>query len=228
MRNFALLTISMFIIFSCSTTKTSNGSKQEIVEPLITMHKGACFGTCPVYRFSLYSNGDFIYEALRFHENHGLYAGALTDNQVEDLSQMASAMSWEKYPEYIESQIPDLPATTFTYGGKSVQFREEAPEALTTLGAFMEDLIKQAPKEMVLTSSNKEYLSNETLRVRFKTGKHPDVDFQTSWRPVLKSITPIVGEDGGYYLICKPEKISLGQAYYNLSRNGSITSVELK
>jgi hypothetical protein len=195
---------------------------------MISLHKGACFGTCPVFRFSLYTDGTFIYEALRFHEKHGIYSGALSKSQVDEIRKKASRLAWSEYPEYIESQIPDLPATTIVYEGNRVQFREEAPQNLKDLGTFLEGLINEAPKKMNLASANQEYLSNDTLVVDFKANALPDLDFQSVWRPVIRTIAPIVGDEGSYQMVCDPEKISVGQAYYNLAKSPQISTIKLK
>ena len=228
MRFLIALTVFASVFISCHTTKSSNGSHSQIVAPLISLHKGACFGTCPVFRFSLYPDGNFIYEALRFHQKHGIYSGLLTKSQVDDIIKKASDLNWSEYPEYIESQIPDLPATTIVYKGKSVQFREEAPEGLEDLGVFLEALIDEAPKKTILPSPHKEYLSNDTLVVDFKANSLPDLDFQTKWRPVIRTITPNVGIEGSYHIVCDPAKISVGQAYYNLAKNHQVSAIKLK
>ena len=76
--------ILLFFLLSCSINSeldvTLNQSK-EIVEnektPFLAMRRTPCYGKCPTYKLNIFSNGDIIYQGIRFVEKLGLYKSTI-------------------------------------------------------------------------------------------------------------------------------------------------------
>lgn len=53
--------------------------------PVITLERTACYGTCPVYKLTIYDDGTVEYEGLEFVKKTGKAQGQITKDALEDL-----------------------------------------------------------------------------------------------------------------------------------------------
>ena len=56
-------------------------------EPVITIDRTACFGTCPVYSIEIYADGKVLYEGKEFVKTRRKAQGQITVKALEDLIQ---------------------------------------------------------------------------------------------------------------------------------------------
>jgi hypothetical protein len=49
----------------------------------VTMSRGVCFGTCPVYTVTVYGNGSVFYEGRMFVEKEGIIATKFLQRTLE-------------------------------------------------------------------------------------------------------------------------------------------------
>jgi hypothetical protein len=54
-------------------------------EPVITLQRTACFGTCPVYSLKIYADGRVTYEGKEFVKTKGRAKGRITKQALEEL-----------------------------------------------------------------------------------------------------------------------------------------------
>ncbi|HRF38748.1 MAG TPA: DUF6438 domain-containing protein, partial [Saprospiraceae bacterium] len=100
--------------------------------PVIEMSKGACFGRCPVFTLTIYSNGVAAYKGERHTDKMGLYLKRLPKSELESLLLAFKKADLWQYPDVYRSQFPDLPAVNITYHeaerSKSILGKETRPE----------------------------------------------------------------------------------------------------
>jgi len=102
-----------------------------------SIKKTPCFGRCPVYEATLYSDNRVVYEGKQYTDRKGTFQAKISNSQLEDLIKAALAADYfalaENYP--INGQrIADLPSTiTFLKIGdkeNKVNNNHDAPQAL--------------------------------------------------------------------------------------------------
>ena len=137
---------------ACKVSKTTIGNSKEvkdkvvIIKPhtkLVSMTKGACHGTCPIYTMTVYNDGVINLDGKRFCDKLGPHTTTLSDTELTLLQQKISLMDLESMPEKIESMVPDFPSTelTFTEKGKdnkSIWWRSGAPDDINELSVILD------------------------------------------------------------------------------------------
>lgn len=85
----------------------------------VTLRRGACFGTCPIYQVRLDSDGTVTWEGERFVERLGRYSGQIDAADFSRLAgfiRRANFFEWE--PEYA-GNVTDLPDYDLTVAAGS-------------------------------------------------------------------------------------------------------------
>jgi Domain of unknown function (DUF6438) len=76
----------------------------------ISLERGACFGTCPIYKVTLRSDGTATWEGERFVDRIGEYQAQIDVNdygRLADFVERAGFLEWND--EYVVENIADLP-----------------------------------------------------------------------------------------------------------------------
>ena len=113
----------------------------------ITLERGPCFGTCPVYSVTLDGSGAVLFEGRRFVADTGISTGKVPPARIDSLvAELAAGGYFDFAARYragepgCERYATDLPSviTEVRAGGRSKRIEHdhgcmEAPEALTAL-----------------------------------------------------------------------------------------------
>jgi len=146
------LLVFVFVTLACKTNKqnttkadlpSSPIQKEQNSSNLISMSKGACFGTCPIYKMTIQKNGAATFEGKRFCNMIGPHIAQLSSEQLGSLEQDIAKINFEAFAEKIESMIADLPSTELTFfradgSPKSIWWNMNGPEQLLNLSAILE------------------------------------------------------------------------------------------
>ncbi|APD06800.1 hypothetical protein UJ101_01281 [Flavobacteriaceae bacterium UJ101] len=124
-----LIIILSFILVSCNSTKSVKN------EPLLYLQKTACFGACPIYKATIYSDGKIMYNGEKFTPYIGETETQLSKKELNDLIQDFEDIQFEQYSShYVNNKISDIPSTIIQYRGKQVTIRGfKVPPKLTAL-----------------------------------------------------------------------------------------------
>lgn len=140
------------------TTDTANGTTQTPPTPAatpaipsdaevaVTLERGLCFGSCPAYKVTIYTDGTVIFEGERFVDAIGTYATTIEPEVVEQLvAGFVEAGYFEWEDEYTEMTVSDLPTitTSVTRDGETKQIiryagDNSAPQALPYLELWID------------------------------------------------------------------------------------------
>jgi len=106
----------------------------------------ACFGTCPIFRFTVYSDNSCLYEGDNFVEMVGKYTGKADRDEVIKVVDMAERIGFDKFQnEYDNPFIMDIPAvvTQVNTDGKkkSMLDRYQGPSTAHSLYEAFDELI---------------------------------------------------------------------------------------
>ena len=85
-------------------------------EPMATLHRGACLGTCPAYVVSIYRDGTVRYEGRQFVKTKGRAVGHIPAADVDALERVFVAADWYALRDsYSDGTITDVPDAVTTY-----------------------------------------------------------------------------------------------------------------
>jgi hypothetical protein len=113
----------------------------------ITLERGPCFGTCPVYSVTLDGSGAVLFEGRRFVADTGISTGRVPPARIDSLVAELTAGGYFDFADRYRAGEPgceryatDLPSvnTEVHVGSRSKRIEHdhgcmEAPQALTTL-----------------------------------------------------------------------------------------------
>lgn len=87
----------------------------------VSLQRGICFGTCPVYSLTIFANGSVVYEGKEFVKELGIRNGTLNTSTVDELFNMIESSGFfDLADSYSAYDITDMPSATITLitGGK--------------------------------------------------------------------------------------------------------------
>ena len=76
---------------SCNSTKSVQN------EPLLYLQKTACFGACPIYKATIYSDGKIMYNGEKFTPYIGETETQLSKKELNNLIQDFEDIQFEQY-----------------------------------------------------------------------------------------------------------------------------------
>ena len=118
------------ILLSCGLTKKANTSEIELI---ISLQRTACFGTCPIYKIEIFSDGSGIYTGTRFVENIGITKFSLSEIELNLILTEAEAIGFTNMKEEYSEPISDLPTTFIQIKDKKIRDYVGAPSELREL-----------------------------------------------------------------------------------------------
>lgn len=111
---FLLLLILLSTYFFNASGQNEKTNKKE----LITMERGACFGSCPIFKITIFCDGKAIYEGERFVEKTGKYEKKLSKQEINNLIKQFRKADFYKFNENYPSRATDFPETIISFGYK--------------------------------------------------------------------------------------------------------------
>ena len=146
------LAVVVATIAACvsATTPPSVGPVPEDFR--ISLERGACFGTCPVYTLTVLGNGSVRYEGLRFVEVEGEQTALLEPEAVDSLLEAIVDADFFDLKDEYTVPATDLPSITIgvTLNGRTKQVYhygvgcgadpDTAPPGLCALEAQLEGI----------------------------------------------------------------------------------------
>ncbi len=147
--------LSLLLLFSLIACKSSKSTVEEFdpavytfksEEEVISMKKGGCYGTCPIYDVIVYSDRSVKYRGKKFVDKNGIYAKVLSKENYKNLVSSFDEANFHEFQDFYESNIADLPEITLSYTKKKVKKtikgKRERPEALHKLEFLLEQIVE--------------------------------------------------------------------------------------
>ena len=127
----------------CELTKETGTSDTEIV---ISLERTACFGTCPIYKIEIFSDGSGIYTGIKFVKNIGILKFQLSAAHVKKILDSATKINFSRLKDEYSKPITDLPTTYITIKNKKIKDYAGGPKELKNLESLIDELYEQAIK----------------------------------------------------------------------------------
>jgi|GEM_PF-330428 hypothetical protein len=139
------LLLSLPLLFLAATCQPSLVKRTEGQVKRIEMSKAPCFGSCPVFKLSIYANGIAVYEGERFTEKVGVYAKKLDPVAFQSLIKAFEEANLWQYPSIFRSEIPDLPTITIIWtdaegNTKEIKGKEGRPQEVIELENMLDKI----------------------------------------------------------------------------------------
>ncbi len=200
------------------------------LDPVIEMEKGPCYGNCPVYQLTIYTDRTATFRGERFTNKNGLWTKKLALAEYDRLVQAFREANLWKYPSAYKSNIPDLQTVTLRYyeedRSKEVIGKDGRPESILALEEMAERVansggwyqIEAGDGEPAPASNNNGTTAqNSELIVELADGVDPQVwiiQFARQEMRVVKKISP----RNAYYVVSFNPEITAPEEMLNLVR----------
>ncbi|MFT7333993.1 MAG: hypothetical protein ACI81S_002216 [Sphingobacteriales bacterium] len=133
-----------------NTVETITSGPEEEKTMLASIERTPCYGECPVYKMTIFTNGDALYEGRMNVEMEGLHTGVLSRRSVKKIIELAEDIKFFDFDEnYIDEYITDIPSTivTFVKDGNRKTIRSnsfQTPKELISFQNFIDQMGKDA------------------------------------------------------------------------------------
>jgi len=116
-------------------------AKEQSVPNTIELRRTGCYGTCPIYKFTLDSEGNGKFEGERFTEKLGSWEKRFDEVELRPLWELVKGEDWSQYADEYPSNVSDLPATVLSIQMKkkvkTIYIEGEHPKALDDVSAIL-------------------------------------------------------------------------------------------
>ena len=100
---------------------------------IISINRGACYGTCPIYSFNIFSDMSAVYHGKNFVEKTGTIVFKLSEEEINSILQKANEINYCKMESEYTEMITDLPTTHIKIFDKKITDYYGAPKELKEL-----------------------------------------------------------------------------------------------
>ena len=139
----------LFCLCSCYTTIISTQKNSlcdyktkdiKEVKKIISINRGACFGTCPIYFISIFSDKSAIYHGKNFVEKIGKIEFKLSEEEINSILQKANKINYCQLEDEYFEHISDLPRTYVQIFDKKILDYYGAPKELKELEELIDEI----------------------------------------------------------------------------------------
>jgi len=152
-------------LVSCGTQKALIGDNFNV-----TMDKGSCFGSCPVYSLNINNKGYALFEGERFTDKIGKHGMQLAPQKFKSVAQAFADADMASFDDNYPSSIADLPSTTIAYVNntlsKRITGKKERPQKVQDLQSMLEGITQMdgwMPLDTIAKDSIIEKIKDEDL-----------------------------------------------------------------
>jgi len=138
-----------------STTVTTE-KEVTLIERTVfaTIHRGACYGSCPTYKMTIYSDRSVEYEGIRAVELIGKYTSTISQKEYDQFIETAEFIEYMNLEDVYDGPITDIPGTrtSIVIEGvrKEVYRRYQYPKRILKFEELFDNVMKSAKWEKVV------------------------------------------------------------------------------
>lgn len=138
-----------------STTVTTE-KEVTLIERTVfaTIHRGACYGSCPTYKMTIYSDRSVEYEGIRAVELIGKYTSTISQKEYDQFIETAEFIEYMNLEDVYDGPITDIPGTrtSIVIEGvrKEVYRRYQYPKRILKFEELFDNVMKSTKWEKVV------------------------------------------------------------------------------
>ena len=128
------------------STQVQDDEISEDEAPFMTFERTLCFGECPAYRITVFSDGRAQYEGRKFTERIGNYTARMDKAQMNEILEEAERVGFfGMKDEYDNRAVTDVPSCMIMIrgneGGKYIHDRFDAPDVLRNFEKYVDNIL---------------------------------------------------------------------------------------
>jgi hypothetical protein len=162
MKLLSIILLATMLNVSCSNSKKAPSAPAETIvvstipaivgaEDYISLGRTGCYGTCPIYQFKIFGNGNVVYFGRQFVEKLGTYTGKLNDADTKQFFEAVNSVNILSYPNQYQMDNVDFPqfVLEYQYGEnvKTIRGNTNADESLIKLTHFIDSMLEKVAFE---------------------------------------------------------------------------------
>lgn len=202
MRIYHLLALlGIAYIMTASTCRPLTTNDMTKLKPRIEMFKGACFGSCPVYKLTIYEGGIASFEGQQFTDRMGLHTKKMEPAAYRELIKTFEEAQLWGYQNLYKAEVPDLPTVTITYYEgtqvKAIKGKDGRPAKIMELERMLTAIADAGGWERQAGNSNNYGMPNDIIANELIVNLSPEVDaavwviqFAKQDMQIVKRISP--------------------------------------
>lgn len=136
MKNYLFAILFLNSCFFLTKKNTSENSSE-----IISLQKTACFGTCPIFKVTIYDDGKTFYFGEKFVKKIGRYNFTLSKKEINSILKKANDINFYDLKNEYSENISDLPSTFTKIKDKKIRNHIGAPQKLRELEQIIEDIV---------------------------------------------------------------------------------------
>jgi len=145
-RIIALTILVMSVLGGCKNIESPTKADAKTATVVASIERTACYGSCPIYRATFFSDGRVRYVGKRFIPNVGTYDLVISADEVKSIGEKAVGIGYFDLKDKYDSPVIDFPScvTTFTSDGRSktVFDRVDGPKSLKAFEKHLDSLLE--------------------------------------------------------------------------------------
>lgn len=143
-----IIALLLIVSFFVTRQRFPTPEDAKIRDAVITLQRTACFGTCPIYKLTVYGTGEVQYEGEDYVKVKGKQSASISAEKVKELVNEFYKINYFSLKDKYEGNITDLPTTftSITIDGKSKQVENYygAPDSLNKLEDLIDEITNSA------------------------------------------------------------------------------------
>jgi hypothetical protein len=142
--------LTILTVLACAAQTRTAQYRDQITE--VTLERTACFGTCPIYKVTLRSDGTILYEGQRFVQMMGTYRG--TAYGFDRLAKFILKENYFDLKDDYSANVTDMPSaiTSVVRDGKRKMINDYGgfgPVELWAIETAIDGILKNAKLQKV-------------------------------------------------------------------------------
>ena len=117
-------------------------------QKLLLFQKTPCYGTCPAYNATFYSDGTIHYEGFRYVPVTGALTLHLSEKQLQQLKETLDNLDYTSLEDTYLSPYTDLPSSYLTFYEndrevRRIKHQQDGPETLQQTITYLHELVME-------------------------------------------------------------------------------------
>lgn len=152
--NLILLGLVLLLASGCArgsanqSINQSQGTDAAPPQKLLLFQKTPCYGTCPAYNVTFYSDGTVLYEGFRYVPVTDTLTLQLSEKQLQEVKEMLRKLDYTSLNDTYLSPYTDLPSSYLTFYEndrevRRIKHQQNGPETLQQTITYLHELVME-------------------------------------------------------------------------------------
>ena len=139
-----LVLLTAFLLTALAAQAQQPGATKEIKKDFIMLERGACFGTCPIYKVTVESDGRVTFEGFNYTKIKGKATARIKRSAFTKLAREFDKLKYFSLDDKYEPGTPNCgrSATDMPYVRSSIQFKGKMKSISHYQGCLSSEIVR--------------------------------------------------------------------------------------